>query len=100
MTMQIGRRGLIVGLGCGAIAWPLPTNAQKDGRTRQIAILMRKSDDPEAGAFLVAFHEGLQKLGWTEGSNVRIEIRFAADASQFEPLARELVSLQPDVILA
>jgi putative tryptophan/tyrosine transport system substrate-binding protein len=100
MTIQIDRRSLIAGLGCGALARPLPARAQKDGRVRQIAILARASDDPEAKMFLPAFHQGLQKLGWTEGTNVRIEVRFALDASQFEPLARELVSSQPDVILA
>ena len=99
MASGIGRRQFISALGVAA-AWPVTAQAQKDGRTRQIAILMRRNDDPDSKAFLEAFHQRLQKLGWTEGTNLRIDVRFAADASQFEPLAKELVSLQPDVILA
>jgi putative ABC transport system substrate-binding protein len=94
------RRDFIGGRGGAAVAWPLAARAQKDGRTRQIAMLMRANADPEAEKFLGAFRQGLQKLGWTEETNVRIEVRLAADVSQFDPLARELVSLQPDVILA
>jgi putative ABC transport system substrate-binding protein len=63
-------------------------------------MLMRANADPEGGKFLGAFRQGLQKVGWTEGTNLRIEVRFAANAGQFDPLARELVSLKPDVILA
>jgi putative tryptophan/tyrosine transport system substrate-binding protein len=100
MAIGIGRRQFVWSLGCAAVARPLAARAQKDGRTRQIAILMRANDDPEVKAFLGAFYQGLQKLGWTEGTNLRIDVRFAADSSQFEPLAKELVSLQPDVILA
>jgi len=94
------RREFITLVGGAAAAWPVTARAQKDGRTRQIAILMRPNDDPGVKVFLEAFHQGLHKLGWIEGTNLRIDVRFAADASQFEPLAKELVSLQPDVILA
>jgi putative ABC transport system substrate-binding protein len=94
------RRDFVTLVGSAAAAWPLAALAQKDGRIRQIALLMRAGDDPDVKMFLGAFREGLQNLGWTEGTNVRIEVRFAADPSQFEPLAKELVSLQPDVILA
>jgi hypothetical protein len=100
MAIGIGRRQFVSALGCAAVAKPLAARAQKDGRTRHVGILMRANDDPEVKEFLEAFHQGLQKLGWTDGTNLRIDVRFAADASEFEPLAKDLVSLQPDVILA
>ena len=100
MAIGIGRRHFISALAVVA-ALPVTARAQKDGRTRQIALLMRRpNDDPDVKAFLEAFHQGLQKLGWTEGTNLRIDVRYASDARQFEPLAKELVSSQPDVILA
>jgi putative ABC transport system substrate-binding protein len=58
-------------------------------------------DDPETKARLVAFRQGLDRLGWAEGRNVRVDYRFAAgSADRFPALANELVALQPDVILA
>jgi len=58
-------------------------------------------DDPETQARLAAFRQRLEKRGWTEGRNVHIETRFAgSDSSKYEPLAKELVTTQPDVILA
>ena len=58
-------------------------------------------DDPETQARLAAFRQRLEKRGWTEGRNVHIETRFAgSDSSKYEPLAKELVATQPDVILA
>src|SRR5262245_51976012 len=58
-------------------------------------------DDPDAQARVAGLRQGLERRGWTEGRNVRIDYRFAAGrADRFAPLAKELVALQPDVILA
>ena len=69
---------------------------------RRIGVLMNlAADDPEAQARLAAFQQGLQQLGWTDGRNVRIDIRWAAgDADDIRKYAAELVALAPDVILA
>ena len=59
------------------------------------------ADDPEAQARVAAFLQGLQQLGWTDGRNVRIDYRWAADnADRIRKYAAELVALAPDVILA
>jgi putative tryptophan/tyrosine transport system substrate-binding protein len=57
-------------------------------------------NDPEIKARLTGFRQGLEKLGWSEGSNVRVDYRFAPAGAQAQSLARELVALQPDVIVA
>jgi putative ABC transport system substrate-binding protein len=100
------RREFITLLGGAAAApsllWPLAARAQRGERTRRIGVLMGfAEDDPETKARLARFRQGLERLGWSEGRNVRIDYRFAAaSADQFQPLAKQLVALQPDVILA
>jgi putative ABC transport system substrate-binding protein len=96
---RLRRRDLITLLG-GAAAWPLAARAQQG--MRRIGVLMAlASDDPLGGARLVAFVQGLQELGWTDGRNVRIDTRWAAgDADRFRKYAAELIALAPDVILA
>src|SRR5262249_61580170 len=96
------RRELITLLGGAAAAWPLAARAQRGERMRQIGMLMAHSEsDPEFEAYVAAFREGLQKLGWTEGRNIRIESRWGAldDAEVRQRSAKELVALQPDLIL-
>ena len=62
---------------------------------------MSATDDPEGQSRIVAFRQGLQKLGWTEGQNVRIDVRWTnGDAARERKFATELVALTPDVILA
>ena len=57
--------------------------------------------DPEAQANVAAFRQGLQKLGWTDGRNLRIDSRWAAlDAELMQRYAKELIALQPDLILS
>jgi putative tryptophan/tyrosine transport system substrate-binding protein len=98
------RRREFIGLvGGAAAAWPLAARAQQPGeRIRRVAVLTPfAEDDPEAQARVAAFVQGLQQLGWTDGRNLRIDIRWGAgDAARIRRDAVELVALAPDVILA
>jgi putative tryptophan/tyrosine transport system substrate-binding protein len=96
------RREFIRLLGGTAVAWPLVARAQQADRVRRIGVLMGYAeDDPETKVRLAAFRQRLEKRGWSEGRNVQIDTRFvAASADKYEPLAKELVATQPDVILA
>jgi putative tryptophan/tyrosine transport system substrate-binding protein len=96
------RRRKFIALLAGAAAGPLAARAQQADRVRRIGVLIGYAeDDPETQARLAAFRQRLEKSGWTEGRNVHIETRFAgSDSSKYEPLAKELVATQPDVILA
>jgi ABC-type uncharacterized transport system substrate-binding protein len=98
----VKRRQFITLLGGTAIAWPLAARAQQADRVRRIGVLMGfPESDPEAQLRVAAFREGLQKLGWTEGRNIRVDIRWAAlEAQAMQRFAKELVGLRPDVILA
>src|SRR5215510_7486817 len=95
------RRNFIALLGGAAAAWPIAARAQPGERIRRIGVLVGDAeDDPETKTRL-AFREGLERREWSEGRNVRIDYRFAANnLDQYQPLAKELVSLQPDVFLA
>jgi putative tryptophan/tyrosine transport system substrate-binding protein len=95
------RREFITLIG-GAAAWPLAARAQQGERVRRVGVLTGTvPDDPEGQARIAAFHQGLQQLGWTDGRNVRIDIRWSAgSADRFRTYATELVGLAPDVILA
>jgi ABC-type uncharacterized transport system substrate-binding protein len=96
------RRKFITLVGGAAVAWPLAARAQQPDRMRRIGVLMAVSEnDHEYQAFLAAFREGLQKLGWAEGRNIRIDTRWAAlDAEAMQRFAKELVALQPDLIVS
>jgi putative ABC transport system substrate-binding protein len=97
------RREFITRFGCVAAAWPLAAHAQQPERMRRIGVLMGfPESDLEAQRFIAAFRDGLHKLGWTEGSNVRIDTRWATptDAHLMRQFAKELVALQPDLILS
>jgi len=95
---MIGRRHLITLLGSAA-AWPLAARAQQ-GRLRRVGVLVSGRDnDPETRMRVAAFRQELEKLGWSEGRNVLFETRIAVSPDQFQPLAKELVALQPDAIL-
>jgi putative ABC transport system substrate-binding protein len=96
------RREFITLLGGAGAVWPLAVHAQQGERVRRIGVLMNlAAEDPEAQRRVTAFVQGLQQLGWTDGRNVRIEIRWgASDAERNRRYAAELVELAPDVILA
>jgi putative tryptophan/tyrosine transport system substrate-binding protein len=95
------RREVIAGLAGAAVASPRSASAQQGERVRRIGVLMNvASDDPEAQARIAAFRQELQQLGWTDGRDLRIDYRWAGDASRFHGYAEELLALAPDVILA
>jgi hypothetical protein len=83
MPVNIGRRELIAAIGGAVAAWPLAARAQQSERVQRIGVLMSYlGSDPEAQAWYAAFREGLQKLGWTEGRNIRVR-HCARPASNF-----------------
>jgi putative tryptophan/tyrosine transport system substrate-binding protein len=95
------RRDFITLVGSAASAWPLATRAQQGERMRRIGVLMvLAEDDPESSARIAAFRNTLNGLGWTEGKNLRMDIRWGIDESLVRSNATELVALAPDVILA
>jgi putative tryptophan/tyrosine transport system substrate-binding protein len=96
------RREFITLLGGAAVAWPLAAHAQQPDRIRIIGALVPLSEsDSEGQSRVTAFHKGLQELGWVPGQNVRVEYRWVgADPEHIRAGAKELVALNPDVILA
>jgi putative ABC transport system substrate-binding protein len=98
---MINRREFITVLG-GAAAWPLAAGAQQGNRVRRIGVLIPfDENDPVAKTYVSAFTPALAGLGWTDGRNVRIDLRWAGgDANRIRALAKELVDLQPDIVLA
>jgi putative ABC transport system substrate-binding protein len=96
------RRDFITLLGGAAVLWPVAARAQQPERMRRIGLLMTIAEtEPEAQARLKSFRAGLQQLGWTEGTNIHIDYRFAAgDPERVRSSAAELVRLAPDLILA
>jgi ABC-type uncharacterized transport system substrate-binding protein len=95
------RRDFIIG--GTAASWSLATHAQQPGRLRRIGVLMGYAEsDSDAQSWYAAFREGLQKLGWTEGHNTQIDTRWATpdDAESMRRFAKELVALQPDLLLS
>ena len=96
------RREFTTLFGVAALAGPHAARAQQVDRLRRVGVLMsRAAGDPEEQARFAGFLQGLQKLGWTDGRNVRIDYRWAAaEADRSRTYAAELVALAPDVILA
>jgi putative tryptophan/tyrosine transport system substrate-binding protein len=95
------RRQFITLLGGAAASWPVAARAQRPEQMRRIGYLSSNAEsDPQAGPFLSAFKEGMRQLGWIDGTNIKIEARWAAaDLNRMAVLAKELVSLQPDLIV-
>jgi putative ABC transport system substrate-binding protein len=92
------RREFISLLGGAAAAWPLAARAQQTGSMRRIGVLVGYTEnDPTAHPRLAAFQQGLNELGWREGRNIRIDIRFAAaDPERMRSYAAELVGMAPE----
>ena len=103
MPIAIGRRKFISALCSASVAWPLVARAQQAESTRRIGVLMGSAEnEPEEQAYLAAFREELQKLGWTESHNIRIDTRWSTpdDPEARERAAKELVALQPDLLIS
>jgi putative tryptophan/tyrosine transport system substrate-binding protein len=98
---MIKRREFIAGLGRAA-AWPVVARAQQGERVRRIGALSAyHENDPGAKAQLSAFTQGLAELGWIDGRNLRMDVRWAGEnVDLMRMFARELIDLQPDVILS
>jgi putative ABC transport system substrate-binding protein len=98
---MIRRREFVAGIG-GAAAWPFAARAQQGERIRRVGVLIPyAADDQELQTRFAAFRQGMQQLGWADGRNIRIDIRWGAgDANLVRKYAAELVALGPDVLLA
>jgi putative tryptophan/tyrosine transport system substrate-binding protein len=95
------RRDFITLLGGGAAAWPLAARAQQPERVLRIGVLLSfDANDPERWPRAKALQEGLGKLGWIDDRNVRVEYRSTADEAERRSFAKELVGLQPQVLVA
>ena len=95
------RREFITFLGGAATIWPLAARTHQSDRVRRIGVLMGYAEtDPSAQAQVEALRQGLERLGWEEGRNVLIDVRFpAADAGRVRAILTELMSLAPDVLV-
>src|SRR6516164_147473 len=94
------RREFIAGLGSAA-AWPMVARAQQGDRVRRIGVLMPGAEnDPEEKTFISTLTQALADLGWTDGRNVRLDVRwYGADINRLPGVAQELVGLRPDIIV-
>jgi putative tryptophan/tyrosine transport system substrate-binding protein len=94
------RRQFIAGLGVAA-AWQITARAQPAERVRRISVLVGADEnDPVAKPLVSALTQALADLGWTDGRNVRMDVRWGGgDINRTQALAQELVSLQPDIIV-
>jgi putative ABC transport system substrate-binding protein len=96
------RRREFIGILGGAAGWPLAARAHQGERMRRIGVVMGlRENDPVARAQITALREELQKLGWTEGRNITIDVRYATDdRDHIRALAVELMGLKPDLMVA
>src|SRR5262245_62157494 len=102
MIAAMKRRAFITLLSGAAAAWPVVTRAQQPDRMRRIGIMMNSAaDDPEPQGHIAALRQGLQQLGWIEGSNVQFEVRWGGGSAEgYRRYAPEVVAFAPDVIVA
>ena len=102
MTAKMKRREFITLLGGATAVWPLAARAQQRERVLRIGVLTTQPEgDPETRSWVAAFVTRLRELGWADGVNVRIDYRWGGgDGTRMAPLAKELVDLPPDVLLA
>jgi putative ABC transport system substrate-binding protein len=95
--LDLRRRQFLTLLG-GAVAWPLAARGQQPGKIAVLSSL--PENDPEGHARIAAFRQALEKLGWTEGHNIRFDVRWATpELETIHRLAKQLVALQPDLIV-
>ena len=95
------RREFIKVIGGAAATWPVAARAQQAERMRRVGVMMGYAGtDPAAQAQIAALRQGLQKLGWEDGRNIRIDVRFpGGDAGVARAIIMELMSLTPDVLV-
>jgi putative ABC transport system substrate-binding protein len=98
----VKRREFISVLGGAAVAWPLAARAQQTQRVRRIGVLMASAENnSQYQTYMAVFRDAFQNLGWAEGRNIQVNYRWAAfDAKLMEQFSKELLALQPDVILS
>ncbi|MGY8685483.1 ABC transporter substrate-binding protein [Bradyrhizobium sp. UFLA05-153] len=96
------RRDFMTLVGSAATAWSRAARAQQAQRMRRVSVLIGFAEtDPDVKSWFAAFRDALAKLGWTEGSNFQIELRWASDdLDRMKAVAKELVDLRPDAILS
>jgi len=97
------RREFISLIGGAAVAWPVSARAQQPDRIRRVGVLIGLAeDDPDSKLRLGALRQGLEKLGWSEGRNIHLDVRFVppGNEQQVQMLVKELLALSPDVIVA
>src|SRR5450631_1924746 len=102
-TWELGmkRRDFIKVIAGSAAVWPMTVLAQQPAKMKRVGVLVAIADGPEGQSRLRAFKKGLQDLGWVEGQNVLFDVLFAAgEAERSRQYATELISHEPDVILA
>jgi putative tryptophan/tyrosine transport system substrate-binding protein len=99
---HLNRRGFMRLIGGTAVGWPLAAGAQQTERIRRLGVLMAVAEsDADVRSGIALFQQRLQELGWKDGRNIRIDYRWGdADAGRIQALAKELVALQPDVLVA
>jgi ABC-type uncharacterized transport system substrate-binding protein len=94
------RREFILAVGNAAAVWPLAARAQQNEPVRRIGVLMTTADDREGQRRLSAFREGLEKRGWSEGRNIRVEVNWSvSEVERARSVVNELVGHAPDLIL-
>ena len=92
------RRDFIAGLGSAVAAWPVLSRAQQGERVRRVGVLALAATEADSAIFRKSIYEELQKLGWIEGRNLRLDYRFGAEPDRIRAAAADLVRLEPDVI--
>src|SRR5262245_30436405 len=94
----MNRRDFITLLSGAAVAWPLAARAQQESRVRRVGVLLNA--EVESQGYLAAFVQEMRRLGWSEGQNLRLDVRWnAGDAVASRTYAAELITLMPDVIV-
>src|SRR5438067_193870 len=101
LRADMRRREFITLVGSAAALWPLVAGAQQAGPERRIGVLMGFAEsDPAVQSWVAVFRGALARMGWKEGSNLRIELRWGGDdPDRMKMFAKELVNLRPDAIL-
>src|SRR5262249_41044805 len=100
MAIDVRRRKFLAVLSGALVGRAIPAYAQEPVRVRTVRVLLGFTNDAEAKARVQAFEQGLERVGWSLGQNLRIEYRYAeGDSVRMQALAKELVELKPDCIL-